>query len=94
MNNEYGPPSLCYQPNPTHHYVNSHQLTGGIIMKTWGKAAGVRALRSMAGGLVAVLTSSGLGVIDVDWKNALSVTLMTGIVSLLLAIQGLPEVQQ
>lgn len=60
-------------------------------MKTWGKAAGIRAIRSFAGGLLAVIGSGAIGVMDADWRSALSVATMAAIVSLLLAVQGLPE---
>ena len=59
--------------------------------KNWIKAAGIRALKTVAQTAVAMLTV-GQAVIDVNWVNVLSVSVMAGIISLLTSIGGLPEV--
>ena len=59
--------------------------------KKWFKAAGIRALKTVAQTAVAMLTV-GQAVIDVNWINVLSVSVMAGIISLLTSIGGLPEV--
>ena len=59
--------------------------------KNWIKAAGIRALKTVAQTAVAMLTV-GQAVIDVNWINVLSVSVMAGIISLLTSIGGLPEV--
>lgn len=63
------------------------------MTKIWFKAAGVRAVKTMAQAALAVLGSGMIGVLDVDWLNLVSVTIMAGICSVLTSIAGLPEVK-
>jgi hypothetical protein len=61
------------------------------MSKTWWKAAGVRALKTVAQTAVAVIgTSAVMG--DVDWLAMVSAALLAGILSLLTSVAGLPEV--
>lgn len=59
-------------------------------MKKWIKAAGIRALKTMAQTALSMITI-GQAVLDVNWLNVLSVSLVAGILSLLTSIAGLPE---
>lgn len=61
---------------------------------TWFKAAGIRAVKTMAQSALAVLGSGMVGVLDVDWLNLVSVTIMAGVCSILTSIAGLPEVKE
>ena len=61
---------------------------------TWLKAAGIRAVKTMAQSALAVLGSGMVGVLDVDWLNLVSVTIMAGVCSILTSIAGLPEVKE
>ncbi len=61
---------------------------------TWFKAAGVRAVKTMAQAALAVLGSGMIGVLEVDWLNLVSVTIMAGVCSVLTSIAGLPEVKE
>lgn len=61
---------------------------------TWFKAAAVRAVKTMAQSALAVLGSGMIGVMDVDWMNLVSVTIMAGVCSILTSIAGLPEVKE
>lgn len=59
--------------------------------KQWFKAAGVRAIRTMAQTALAILgTSTYLG--DANWKMAVSSAILAGILSILTSITGIPEV--
>lgn len=61
--------------------------------KTWLKAAGVRALKTVAQAAVAMIgTSVVIG--DVNWTMVGSAALLAGILSLLTSIAGLPEVKE
>lgn len=61
-------------------------------MKTWIKAAGVRALKTVAQTAVATIgTSAAMG--DVSWNLVLSASILAGILSLLTSVAGLPELQ-
>lgn len=60
--------------------------------KAWGKAAGVRAIRTVAQAAVATIgTSVALG--EVNWVMVGSSSLLAGILSLLTSVAGLPEVE-
>lgn len=60
--------------------------------KTWLKAAGVRAIKTIAQTAVATIgTSAAMG--DVNWIMVGSASLLAGVLSLLTSVAGLPEVQ-
>lgn len=59
--------------------------------KEWFKAAGVRALKTMAQTALSLITI-GQTMMEVNWVNVLSVSLVAGIISVLTSIVGLPEV--
>ena len=62
------------------------------MSKKWLKAAGIRAVKTMAQTAVSMLTV-GQAVLDVNWLNVLSVSAVAGVISMLTSIAGLPEVE-
>ena len=61
--------------------------------KNWFKAAGVRALKTVAQTAVATIgTAAVLG--DVDWLMVGSAAVLAGLLSLLTSVAGLPEVER
>jgi len=61
--------------------------------KNWIKAAGVRAVKTVAQTAVATIgTSAAMG--DVNWVMVGSASLLAGILSLLTSVAGLPEVRE
>lgn len=62
--------------------------------KTWIKAAGVRAVKTMAQVFAATLGTGAIGVLDVAWTSVLSITLMSGIASIATSLAGLPEITE
>lgn len=64
-----------------------------ITNSSWLKAAGVRAVKTIAQTAVAAIgTSAVMG--DVDWLAVGSAALLAGILSLLTSVAGLPEVSE
>ena len=71
-------------------------MKGRIVMKskikTWMKAAGVRAIKTIAQTAVATIgTAAVIG--DVNWVMVVSAAVLSGILSLLTSIAGLPELK-
>ena len=60
-------------------------------LKQWAKAAGERAVKTMAQTALSMLTV-GQAVMDVNWVNVVSVSVVAGIASVLTSLAGLPEV--
>ncbi len=60
--------------------------------KKWIKAAGVRAIKTVAQTAVATIGTSAV-ISEVDWKIVVSASLLAGILSLLTSVAGLPEVK-
>ena len=61
--------------------------------KIWFKAAGVRAIKTVAQTAVGIIGASAI-ISDGDWKVVLSASLLAGITSLLTSIAGLPEIKE
>ena len=61
-------------------------------MKKWLKCAGIRAIKTMAQTAVALI---GVGTVmsDINWVQVLSASILSGILSLLTSIAGLPEIE-
>lgn len=65
-----------------------------MINAKWFKAAGIRAVKTMAQTAVGMLTGEMVGIIEVNWLNVLSCAAMAGVVSLLTSVAGLPELKE
>ena len=59
--------------------------------KDWWKAAGTRALKTVAQSALALIGTNAIGVTDVNWQAVASAAALAGIVSLLTSLAGLPE---
>lgn len=60
--------------------------------KNWLKAAGIRAIKTIAQTAIATIGTSAI-LSEVNWAVVGSAALLAGILSLLTSIAGLPEVQ-
>lgn len=64
-----------------------------MFTKDWFKAAGIRAIKTIA--QTAVATIGTAAVIEaVDWKFVLSASILAGLLSLLTSVAGLPELKE
>ena len=60
--------------------------------KKWLKAAGVRAVRTVAQTAIASIGTAAV-MEQVDWKILISASILAGILSILTSVAGLPEVE-
>ena len=61
--------------------------------KCWLKAAGVRALKTLAQTAVATIGTTAL-IAEVDWLMVASASALAAILSILTSVAGLPEVKE
>lgn len=61
-----------------------------MIAKNWFKCAGIRAIKTIAQTAVSLI---GVGTVmsDIDWYIVLSASILSGILSLLTSLAGIPE---
>lgn len=59
----------------------------------WAKAAGIRALRTFAQGCLSTLTATAL-LSEIEWNVTISAGVLAAIISILMSIAGLPEVDE
>lgn len=59
--------------------------------KNWAKAAGVRAVKTVAQTFVATIGTAAV-LQDVNWVMVLSASALAGVISLATSVAGLPEV--
>ena len=61
--------------------------------KEWAKAAGIRALKTLAQTAVATIGTTAV-LSEVDWVVAASASALAAILSILTSVAGLPEVKE
>lgn len=61
--------------------------------KQWAKAAGIRALKTVAQTAIATIGTTAL-INKVDWVVVGSASLLAGVLSVLTSVAGLPEVEE
>ncbi len=62
-------------------------------MKKWFKCALIRAIRTIAQSVIAMIGTSVV-ISEVDWTMVLSSSILAGIISILTSIGGLPEAEE
>ena len=65
----------------------------GDKTKKWIKAAGVRAVKTMAQTSVSLITVGNL-ITELDWVSIIGISATAGVVSMLTSVAGLPEVEE
>jgi hypothetical protein len=63
------------------------------MSKAWWKAAGIRALKTVAQTAVATIGTTAV-MSEVNWVMVASASVLAGILSLLTSLAGLPEVKE
>lgn len=63
------------------------------MFKKWIKAAGIRALKTVAQTAIATIGTSAI-LSEVNWAVVCSATALAGLLSLLTSVAGLPEVKE
>lgn len=61
--------------------------------KNWWKAAGMRAVKTIAQTAVATIGASAV-LSQVDWLTVVSASILAGVLSVLTSVSGLPEVSK
>lgn len=64
-----------------------------IFTKEWWKAAGIRAIKTVAQTAIATIGTAAV-MSQVNWLAVLSASALAGILSLLTSLAGLPEVNE
>lgn len=64
-----------------------------IFTKTWFKAAGIRAIKTMAQTAIGTL-GAATAFSDINWGVIFSATIIAGFGSLLTSLAGLPELKE
>lgn len=67
-------------------------LKANVDTKEWSKAAGVRAVKTMAQTFVATVGTAAV-LSAVDWKVVVSASVLSGILSIANSVAGIPEVE-
>lgn len=63
------------------------------MTKKWWKAAGVRAVKTVAQTAVGIIGASVV-LSDVNWVTVASASVLAGVLSLLTSVAGLPEIKE
>ena len=67
-------------------------LKASVNTKEWAKKAAIRAIKTMAQTAVAVIGTITV-VAALDWKIVVSSAVVSGVVSILTSVAGIPEVE-
>lgn len=67
-------------------------LRMSVDTKKWLKAAGIRAVKTIAQAAIAGIgAAAAMG--QVDWRYVLSASVLAGVISILTSVAGIPEVE-
>lgn len=65
-----------------------------VFTKRWLICALVRSARTFSQGLVTLIGSDMINIVDLDWVRMLGIAATMAVVSLLTSIAGLPEAEE
>ena len=60
----------------------------------WLKAAGVRTVKTMAETAIAIIGTNAVGITEVDWVGVISACALSGVITVLTCVKGLPELRE
>ena len=60
----------------------------------WLKAAGVRTVKTMAETALAIIGTNAVGITEVDWVGVISACALSGVITVLTCVKGLPELKE
>ncbi len=60
----------------------------------WAKATGVRSVKTMSETALAIIGTNAIGITEVDWVGVLSACALSGVITVLTCIKGLPELKE
>lgn len=60
----------------------------------WARAAGIRTVKTIAETAIALIGTNSIGITEVDWVGVASACALSGIVTVLTCIKGLPEIKE
>ncbi len=67
-------------------------LKPSVNTQKWVKAAGIRAIKTMAQAAIAGIGAAA-AMRQVDWMYVLSASALAGVLSILMSVAGIPEVE-
>lgn len=62
--------------------------------KRWLVAAGIRAIKTFAEGMVTLIGTDYISIVDLDWAHMIGISATMALVSLLISVAGLPELKE
>ena len=60
----------------------------------WLKATGVRAVKTMSETALAIIGTNAIGVTEVNWVGVVSACALSGVITVLTCVKGLPELKE
>lgn len=69
-------------------------MKNNVFTKQWWIAVGIRMIKTFAEGALAVIGTQAAFIHEINWLMVLSGGAMAAVISFLLALKGLPEVEE
>ena len=60
----------------------------------WLKASGIRAVKTMAETALAIIGTNAMGVTEVNWVGVASACALSGVITVLTCVKGIPELKE
>ena len=60
----------------------------------WLKSVGIKTVKTMAETALAIIGTNTIGITEVDWVGVASACALSGVITVLTCIKGLPELKE